>query len=233
MMFTRKARSPASFARSTYVATAFASSVRGSMFSPEPGCSSSATPMPMISAIVDTTSKYSSALTPTRPTFFRSDTDAIPCTTMQKITGAIIMRISATNASPSGFSFTAVCGANRPSRMPHAMAISTCTYRMEYHRRRSAMLSHAIRGRLVRDEDAFDVAPRRAEEKCGGLAGDAGNVRREEELPRSVAVEGKQPVVRGRRLGGINIDRSAAEMAKAQAIGESGFVDDTSARSVD
>jgi hypothetical protein len=60
--------------------------------------------------MVDTTSKYSSALPPTRPTFFMSCIPAMPETTVQKITSAMIMVIRRMNASPSGFMATAFAG---------------------------------------------------------------------------------------------------------------------------
>ena len=40
---------------------------------------------------------------PTRPTFFMSSMLAMPCTTVQKMIGAISILISLMNASPSGF----------------------------------------------------------------------------------------------------------------------------------
>src|SRR4051794_17773979 len=40
---------------------------------------------------------------PTRPTRLRSPIEEMPCTTVQKITGAIIILISAMKPSPSGF----------------------------------------------------------------------------------------------------------------------------------
>ena len=52
---------------------------------------------------------------------------AMPCTTVQKMTGAIIMRIRATKASPKGFMAAPSFGSRTPSAMPTAMAISTCT----------------------------------------------------------------------------------------------------------
>jgi hypothetical protein len=47
-----------------------------------------------------------SALAPTRPILVRSDIEAMPWTTVQKITGAIIIRMRAMKASPSGFILT-------------------------------------------------------------------------------------------------------------------------------
>ena len=51
----------------------------------------------------------------------------MPCTTVQKITGAIIILISAMKPSPSGFSALPVSGKKWPTAMPSAMAISTWT----------------------------------------------------------------------------------------------------------
>lgn len=64
---------------------------------------------------------------PTVPTFLRSVIEAMPWTITQKITGAIIMRTSATKESPSGLSAMAVFGRKRPMRMPRTMAMRTCT----------------------------------------------------------------------------------------------------------
>ena len=44
---------------------------------------------------------------------------------MQKMIGAIIMRMSATNASPIGFSLTANSGAMNPTAMPRSTATMT------------------------------------------------------------------------------------------------------------
>ena len=86
----------------------------------------------MNSAKVETTSKYSSAFRPTRPTFFRSPIEAMPCTMVQKITGAIIILIKLMKASPSHFIDFAVSGATYPSSTPSAMAIRTWIYRTLY-----------------------------------------------------------------------------------------------------
>ena len=75
-----------------------------------------------------TTSKYSSALTPTRPSFFMSLMPAMPVTTVQKMIGAIIMRISLMKPSPSGFIFSASGGLNTPSATPSTIATSTWKY---------------------------------------------------------------------------------------------------------
>ena len=48
-----------------------------------------------------------------------------PSTIVQKITGAIIIEISETNAVPMGFSCTATSGAVRPTRMPAPTATIT------------------------------------------------------------------------------------------------------------
>ncbi len=62
---------------------------------------------------------------PTRPTFFRSPIDAMPCTMVQKMIGAIIILIRPMKASPSHFIALPVAGSYQPSRTPSAMAIST------------------------------------------------------------------------------------------------------------
>jgi hypothetical protein len=51
--------------------------------------------------------------------------EAMPCTTVQKITGAIIMRMSAMKPSPSGFILAARPGQKCPSTTPIAIAIRT------------------------------------------------------------------------------------------------------------
>ncbi len=86
-----------------YCAIALESSVAGSTLKPAPGFATLATTRPMASAKVETTSKYSSALPPTRPIFFMSCMPAIPATTVQKITGAMIILISLMKPSPNGF----------------------------------------------------------------------------------------------------------------------------------
>jgi hypothetical protein len=52
----------------------------------------------------------------------------MPVTTVQKMMGAISRRISLMKPSPRGFSCCAKCGQQVPSRIPTAMAMSTCTY---------------------------------------------------------------------------------------------------------
>ena len=59
---------------------------------------------------METTSKYSSALPPTRPTFFMLPMEEMPDTTVQNTTSAIIILMSLMNPSPSGFIATAVSG---------------------------------------------------------------------------------------------------------------------------
>ncbi len=52
---------------------------------------------------------------------------AIPSTTVQKMIGAISIRISRMKPSPSGFSATPVSGAKCPMSTPITIASSTCT----------------------------------------------------------------------------------------------------------
>jgi len=52
---------------------------------------------------------------------------AMPVTTVQKITGPMIIRTSLMNRSPSGFNATAACGAKWPSSTPATMAARTWT----------------------------------------------------------------------------------------------------------
>jgi hypothetical protein len=52
---------------------------------------------------------------------------AIPETTVQKITGVIIIEINRMKTSPNGFIEAAVAGANRPSTMATTTAMATCT----------------------------------------------------------------------------------------------------------
>ena len=54
---------------------------------------------------------------------------AIPSTTVQKMIGAISIRISRMNTSPSGFSATPTSGAKCPINAPMTIAIRTWTYR--------------------------------------------------------------------------------------------------------
>ena len=75
-----------------------------------PGFNTLATIRPMINAKVEITSKYNSALPPTRPTFFMLPAPAMPRTTVQKMIGEISILTSAMKPSPSGLSFTPVSG---------------------------------------------------------------------------------------------------------------------------
>ena len=52
----------------------------------------------------------------------------MPCTTVQKTTGAMIILISLMKPSPSGFIAAPVSGQIAPRVTPIAMAISTWTY---------------------------------------------------------------------------------------------------------
>ncbi|SOY52951.1 hypothetical protein CBM2585_A200080 [Cupriavidus taiwanensis] len=81
--------------------------------------------MPSASAMVVTTSKYTTALMPTRPTFFSSPAPQMPATTTQNTIGPISILISLIKASPSGLSLAANSGNARPSAVPITRAIST------------------------------------------------------------------------------------------------------------
>ncbi len=59
------------------------------------------------------------------PTRAALATEPTPITIVQKITGWIIILISATNAVPSGLSSTANDGAVSPTTMPAATAVIT------------------------------------------------------------------------------------------------------------
>ena len=106
------------------VSMAFAST-----FMPAPGCQRFTTSRPIIRASVVIASKYTSAFSPTRPTFFMSCMPAMPCTTVQKMIGPITILMAAMNMSPSGFRLAPVSGKKYPIRIPRAIAQSTCTYR--------------------------------------------------------------------------------------------------------
>ncbi len=69
----------------------------------------------------------------TRPTRVMSAICAMPLTTVQKMIGAISMRISLMKASPNGPMRAAVSGAAIPSAMPTAIAISTQTQSWVHH----------------------------------------------------------------------------------------------------
>ncbi|MNN63318.1 hypothetical protein D3C81_1786890 [compost metagenome] len=100
-----------------------------STFMPAPGCSTLTIIRPTSKATVLMTSKYSNARPPVLPTFFMSSIPAIPITTVQKMTGAIIILISLIKPSPSGFIAVPVSGRKCPSRTPMMMATMTCAYR--------------------------------------------------------------------------------------------------------
>src|SRR3984893_13470711 len=87
---------------------------------------------PISNASVERTSKYSSALPPTRPTFFRSLMPPMPDTTVQKITSPMTILIILRKASPSGFNASPARGARYPTATPARMPASTCTYSAEY-----------------------------------------------------------------------------------------------------
>ena len=93
-----------------YCVIALVSSLDGSALNPAPGRRTLPISMPISKARVETTSKYSSALPPTRPTFFMLPMPAMPDTTVQNTTRPIIILISLMNMSPSGFMSMAVSG---------------------------------------------------------------------------------------------------------------------------
>ena len=70
---------------------------------------------------------------------------ATPVTTVQKMIGAISMRMSLMNASPSGPIWAARSGATMPSAMPSAMAMSTHTQSCAHH----GFLRRAVAGAAV------------------------------------------------------------------------------------
>src|SRR5215831_20121051 len=65
------------------------------------------------------------ALTPTRPTFFRSPAPAIPITTTQNTIGAIRTLMNLMKPSPSGRNDVANSGNATPSTMPSTRATTT------------------------------------------------------------------------------------------------------------
>src|SRR5438309_4128803 len=87
----------------------------------------------------------------------------------------------------------------------------------------------ALHERYVFDEHALDVAPSSAQEECGGLAGDAGDMRSEEDTARGVTGELKERVIRRRRLVRIDIDGGTAEMAGIERIRNGGLIQDAAA----
>ncbi len=95
---------------------------------PVPGCTILTTISPMSSATVVNTSKYASALMPTRPSFRMSPMPAMPTKTVKKMMGPIIIRMSLMNPSPRGFMATAAGGYNTPSNTPRTIPRITRKY---------------------------------------------------------------------------------------------------------
>ena len=62
-----------------------------------------------------------------RPSFFKSFIDATPCTTVQKMIGAMSILTSLIKPSPSGLSALANSENCQPTKMPATTAINTCT----------------------------------------------------------------------------------------------------------
>ena len=69
---------------------------------PTPGCHRLTATSAKTSATSVIASNQISAFSATRPTRFMSFMEAMPCTTVQKITGPMIMRMRLTKRSPSG-----------------------------------------------------------------------------------------------------------------------------------
>jgi hypothetical protein len=69
------------------------------------------------------------------PARARLPSDAIPTTTVTKITGPVMVWMSWMNASASHLASFAGSGATRPKTMPAAIAISTQIHRCVYQRR--------------------------------------------------------------------------------------------------
>lgn len=115
------------------------SRVAGSTFIPTPGFAMLITTRPIRSAIVETISKYNNATPPVLPTDFMLSIPAIPLTTVQKITGAMIILIKRIKASPNGLSCSpkpgiccstplticVVLGEKCPTKTPAIIAIIT------------------------------------------------------------------------------------------------------------
>ena len=92
---------------------------------PLPGATRLPTIRPSPSATIVMPKKYASARSARPPARLRLPIDAIPMTTVTKMTGPVIAWITWMNASASHFALTAVSGATSPNRMPAAIAIST------------------------------------------------------------------------------------------------------------
>ena len=85
-----------------YVATLEVSTWDRSTFIPTPGLNKLTATSPMTRAMLVSTSKYISALSATRPTLAMLAMLEMPCTTVQKMMGAMSTRIALMKASPSG-----------------------------------------------------------------------------------------------------------------------------------
>ena len=92
---------------------------------PAPGFVTFTMTRPIANASVDTNSKYSSALPPTRPSLRRSAMLAMPWTIVRKMIGVITIFTRLMNVSPRGLSDLPVSGDTTPSRMPSETATST------------------------------------------------------------------------------------------------------------
>src|SRR4051812_4356032 len=92
---------------------------------PEPGCTMFAASRPSVSATTVAQKKYASALRASPPARARLPSDAMPITTVTKITGAVTVLMSWMKASASHFAFLALSGATRPKTTPAAIATST------------------------------------------------------------------------------------------------------------
>ena len=69
--------------------------------------------------------KYRRARPPTLPTVAAFATEPTPSTMVQKMTGEMIILISATNPVPSGFSVTPTDGNSSPTTTPSTTAAIT------------------------------------------------------------------------------------------------------------
>src|ERR1700748_3018984 len=112
---------------------------------------------------------------------------AMPETTVQKMIGAITMRISATKPSPSGFIFCARPGSRWPRTAPTTIANSTWTYRILQN---GVFMSRAFVAAPVRRR-SDDSWPRAIPIRPGGANASGG---------RRILLEvaGQQGVQRGR-----------------------------------
>src|SRR5947207_1962432 len=81
----------------------------------------------------------------TRPTRAMSAICAMPLTTVQKMIGAISIRIALMKASPSGCIWAPRSGFTAPSRMPAAIATMTWTHSSFHQARREPALLSAVR----------------------------------------------------------------------------------------